>query len=875
MESWDDRGQSIQIGAVLVFAAVVILLSIYQAAVVPQQNERAEFDHSQQIQGELLDLRNAVVSTVGDSAQQSVSVTLGTTYPPRLLAVNPPPASGQLRTVGTADGDVSFGLANATALDDETDDFWDGTRRDYDTGGIVYRPNYNEYGQPPSTIYENSVLYDDFSVAGSTVTRSGQALVDGTTVSLVALNGSISESSSGTRSVDVRPVSASSRTVAVRNAGPDSNVTVRVPTRLSESRWEELLADEFVAAGGNVTDVRTNPLPAAPTYRMLVVDLVPGTYDLRMAKAGVGTRVTGTKAAYVTEIRGNGTYVPEGGTEQFVVEVRDRYNNPVSGVTVRAATDGTGTVTARAETGDNGRASLIYRAPANVDGAPVAGRVNASFAVTPGSGPGAFAGGRPENVSMDLTVRNTDGSGLGGGGGGGGGAGYALRWTAATTVPGTTSGGVGCASTSDACNVTMRAETERPQIGAPVGFGSNDTGIVRAFKRVTATDSDGTATTTVRFERAEGNATLWTQSAGANATRNVSTPSYESFESDLGRYGVFGTFAGDDPELSTQNANSGSSAVVLPGGNDGGIVTTEYDTTGAEMVIVQYWAKESDEGDLNDGNGALYVEYLDEGGVWRTADTLQLTGTDPGRQRVVRLGSDAAHGNFSLRFRQQGADAANDEWLIDDPQISVIGEAVGGGTAGGRAPGSGSDDDTGSGDTTAPTFASWTQAQASNSEGGTSNTDYVAFQGNAQDDTGIDRVELRVRDKNGNVVGQSTVNPPFYYEVVALNPEQGMNGNGNYISVELTAYDTAGNTRTCTGTIQNVYDTVSPSSGLNCDQTSTATAPPLQSPGDGSGGASGNAAVLAVTAVLATLVTVEALGRRLPRLLYVRRSSMG
>ncbi|WP_436923522.1 hypothetical protein [Halosimplex amylolyticum] len=697
MDSWDDRGQSIQIGAVLVFAAVVLLLALYQATVVPQQNERVEFDHSQQIRGELLDLRNAVVSTVGNPSRRSVSVALGTTYPSRVLAVNPPPVSGQLRTVGTADGDVSFGVTNATALDAETDDFWNGTRRDYDTGGVVYRPDYNEYGQPPSTVYENSVLYDDFSFEGTTVARSGQALVDGSSISLVALNGSIRASSSGTESVDVRPVSASTTTVAVRNADPDSNVTVRVPTRLSESRWEALLADEFVAAGGNVTDVRTNPIPAAPAYRMLVVDLVPGTYDLRLAKAGVGTRVTGTEAAYVTEVRGNGTHVPEGGTEQFVVEVRDRYNNPVSGVTVRAATDGTGSVSGRAETGDDGRARLTYRAPADVDGASVAGRVNASFAVSPGAGPGSFAGGKPENVSMNVTVRNADGSGLGGGGGGGGGAGYSLRWTEPTTVPGTTSGGADCASTPDPCNVTMRAETVRPQIGAPIGFGSNDTSVVRVFRRVTATGSGGTATTTVRFQRAEGNATLWTQSAGANATRNVSTPSSERFESNLGRYGAFGTFVGDDPELSTENANTGSSSVVLHGGDDGGIVTTEYDTTGAEMVVVQYWAQDvgAEANDADTGlDEDLAVEYLTAAGTWVQADLLEARGTvdDPQRptyHRTVRLGADALHGNFSLRFRQVAADAANDEWLVDDPQISVIGKAVGGGEAGGRTPGSG------------------------------------------------------------------------------------------------------------------------------------------------------------------------------------------
>ena len=101
MESWDDRGQSIQVGAVLIFAALILLLSLYQATVVPQQNEQIEFDHSQQVQGELLDLRNAVASTFGDAARRSVSVRLGTTYPPRFLAVNPPPASLTLITTGS------------------------------------------------------------------------------------------------------------------------------------------------------------------------------------------------------------------------------------------------------------------------------------------------------------------------------------------------------------------------------------------------------------------------------------------------------------------------------------------------------------------------------------------------------------------------------------------------------------------------------------------------------------------------------------------------------------------------------------------------------------------------------------------------------
>ncbi|WP_123538681.1 Ig-like domain-containing protein [Halosimplex salinum] len=531
MESWDDRGQSIQIGAVLIFAALILLVSLYQATIVPQQNEQIEFDHSQQVQGELLDLRNAVTSAVGDAARRSVSVTLGTTYPPRFLAVNPPPASGQLRTVGTGDSDVAFGVTNATALDAETGDFWDGDRRDYGTGGIVYRPSYSEYGQPPSTVYENSVLYDDFSFEGTTIARSEQALVDGNTITLVALNGSLRRSSSGSLSVDVRPVSASTRTVAVRNADPDSNVTVRVPTRLSESRWAELLADEFVGEGGNVTDVRTNPLPAAPEYRMLVVDMVPGTYDLRMAKAGVGTRVTGTDAAYLTEVRGNGTSVPEGATRQFVVEVRDRYNNPVSGATVRAASDGTGTVgPATARTDESGRVRLTYRAPPNIEGDPVEARVNASYSIVPGSG--SFAGETPENVSMSVTVLNTDGSGTGAGTGGGGGGNdaYATLWEDPSGQP-----AVSCDAEGDDCTLdagqstTLQATagTVPTAENATAYFSIDDSAVATPSPWRAPTDGDGRVSTTFTAT-ANGDVKLYVWSGGSGDVINLTVENYDA-----------------------------------------------------------------------------------------------------------------------------------------------------------------------------------------------------------------------------------------------------------------------------------------------------------------------------------------------------------
>ena len=157
----DSRGQSIQIGAILIFGILIVFFSTYQAFVVPQQNAEVESEHQQVIDRQMQELRNAIVSLPGAESGRSVALTLGTTYPARIIALNPPPPSGTVRTVGTGDESINLTLANANATDDETRDFWD-ENRSYNTGAIAYAPNYHEYENPPAIIYENTVLYKEF-----------------------------------------------------------------------------------------------------------------------------------------------------------------------------------------------------------------------------------------------------------------------------------------------------------------------------------------------------------------------------------------------------------------------------------------------------------------------------------------------------------------------------------------------------------------------------------------------------------------------------------------------------------------------------------------------------------------------------------------
>ncbi|MFC7071739.1 Ig-like domain-containing protein [Halovenus rubra] len=423
----DDRSQAIQIGAVLIFGILIVFLALYQGFVVPNQNEEIEFDHNQQLQSEMTDMRSTVISMPGQTTTQSVSLKLGVRYPSRALFVNPGPASGSLRTVETTNEAVNLTIENAT-VNGEVGDFWNGTARSYNTGAIEYRPNYNLFATAPQTIYEHSVLYNDFGEE-TTLPITGQALVSDDRITLVTLNGSLSESRIGDAAIDFEPVSTNTRTVEIFNESHP--VTVSVPTLMNESQWEDVFTEEL--ADGNVTAVNTTALPSVDEFSLLEITLEPGTYSLQIAKIGVGTGIEATRTAYLTDTAGNDTTIQKGQTQTLKLEVRDAYNNPVSGVTVNGSAEkgvftSSDAATVTADTDENGQLTVEYEGinPGNND---------INFTIAEGYGPVAdtpHAAGTSRNVTMTVTVDPPMGSG-----GGNGSAAFNVSWLDPSAEPGT------------------------------------------------------------------------------------------------------------------------------------------------------------------------------------------------------------------------------------------------------------------------------------------------------------------------------------------------------------------------------------------------------------------------------------------------------
>ncbi len=396
MQSRGDRAASAVVGFVLVFGLIVISFSLYQGLVVPEQNRAVEFDHNTAVHRQFQQLRSAVMQTATATAVTPVTIRLGADYPDRVIATNFGTASGSLSTAPAADVSVR----NVTAVDAETKDFIGRNRTQlgpYPNRAITYRPTYSYYNTAPVTRYAHTLAVNRFP-GSTTVPLSGQSVVDGRRLTVITVTGDLATASSASAVLTPTPLSAPATRLTVTNrSGP---VTLRLPTTLTPAAWRSILADELdpngTVPGKYVTAVR----PTTGDAIAIVLERNV-SYDLRLARVGIGRAGPAPPAAYLTAPGATAVTVPTNGSQSLGVTVRDRYTNPVSGVPVRATViDGPGRVVSptERESDATGRAAFVYRAPDSL-----ATTRTATLEVALGSG------STPQRVvRFNLTIGPTD-----------------------------------------------------------------------------------------------------------------------------------------------------------------------------------------------------------------------------------------------------------------------------------------------------------------------------------------------------------------------------------------------------------------------------------------------------------------------------------
>ena len=382
----DRRGQSVQIGAVLLFATIVIAFSLYQATVVPAENQRIEYAAYEDASRDLTTLRNAMISVAGGDGTRGVSVKTGAQYPPRVFFMNPLQPSGTVST--TAAANVTLGNVSATGSEFTNVGEYlsvEGGTLNYTTRNVRFDPDYKELSAAP-IIINNGLVYRNHS---NPTPLAAQTFIRGNTITLQTVVGDL-DASGYEAPVTVVPVSAHTNTVSVTNAST-GDLTVTVPTRRSASEWENtILAGE---TGNYVADVRPGPRPNTVT-----VEMVPGeTYELRLARLELTERnddgtAEDLPARYVVSETDRRLTTNSDGRVKLSVEARDALNNPVSNsrVTFSASSGKFETAagqnlsaSATVRTNGDGTASVYYNATDYVGNLPVTARLGSGGAVPP------------------------------------------------------------------------------------------------------------------------------------------------------------------------------------------------------------------------------------------------------------------------------------------------------------------------------------------------------------------------------------------------------------------------------------------------------------------------------------------------------------
>jgi len=286
----DERGQSVQVGAAILLGFVVIAITIYQVEVVSSQNAEVEFNHNQEVRQDLTELRNAISNAGSQGVSESVSVKLGTQYPPRTIFVNPPPVHGQILTQPA--GNISFENAKLEAGS------YDGNANrllteNHSTSRIVYHPRYFELDDGGTTVLEHSLGFNVFQ-NNATNPMTSQGIVNGDQLTLTVLRGNYSEQGTGSVSLDPTTVTGPTDPVTIsnNNSGP---IQLNLPT-LTPSVWNETLGTSPGVGTPNASVVGWNP-----ATQTIQVNLTRDRYQLRMALVGVGQGVSNDPVYNVTK----------------------------------------------------------------------------------------------------------------------------------------------------------------------------------------------------------------------------------------------------------------------------------------------------------------------------------------------------------------------------------------------------------------------------------------------------------------------------------------------------------------------------------------------------------------------------------------------
>jgi len=339
-----SRGQVVMLGILLAALIIAAVYAIAQSTIAPQVRATTEYNHALDTLSDMQSLQVDTISAADTGSQQGSVVKMGATYPFKFVFIHPTDPTGTIKTTESR----SLGIENAVARHNETADYIDGRRLEYQSVGLQYSPDYSEYRSAPDLkITPSGVLYADHPSTRKIINEP--AIVDGRTISLTASDGELYSSQGQPQMMHVLPLSTSSTTVRVTNETAASPVTVTLETDLNVSTWRQILKGEIdsdTSRANPETDQDSQYIAeVAKSGSTLEVVFETGeSYLLELSKLGFKrasqpalNAASEPNVTYLTAESDQDPTVVENNTVELAVEVRDAMNNPVSDVKVSAS----------------------------------------------------------------------------------------------------------------------------------------------------------------------------------------------------------------------------------------------------------------------------------------------------------------------------------------------------------------------------------------------------------------------------------------------------------------------------------------------------------------------------------------------------------
>ncbi len=334
----DERAVSPVVGFVLMFALIMIVFTIYNADVVPAQNQDVEYEHTQTIEGQMEQLSAAFLSADENGSTKSVALQLGVQYPTRVFGINPGTPVGTLNT--SEMHEVRFTGDTETA--------------EFNTSFVKYTPNYNLMQQETQYSIEHGLLVKDYDGSDNTRLKGTGALFssDDETVNLRLISSNLQESRMSTvvtaENVDTHKITTTS-----------SDATLSLPTTLEKEEW-----NRTITGSEQVTD--WNYSSSSSGVNRVNIELKNGT-PINVNRVTAGNPPPEGEIGippYIQNVTKTSINASLNSTTNLTVETMDIFGSHYDDVEINASTngdrDGDLTPTSTTSGGQSGEATFAY-----------------------------------------------------------------------------------------------------------------------------------------------------------------------------------------------------------------------------------------------------------------------------------------------------------------------------------------------------------------------------------------------------------------------------------------------------------------------------------------------------------------------------------